>query len=80
MAGQKSSFTVEELELAREILEIQAPIPPACVCGNRNYRFSLWKNHSDGTIVYLKAQCRNNECRYQRYYNSASGEWGPIKY
>lgn len=78
MAGQRTSFTLEELDLARQILELQAPMPPLCVCGKRDYRFSIWKNGGTGTIIYLKAQCRDNACRFQRYYNSSSGKWGPL--
>jgi hypothetical protein len=78
LTATKTSFTLEELELAREILNINAPIPPPCICGKRDFRFSIWKNHSDGTIVYLKSQCRDNACRYQRYYLIATGMWGPV--
>jgi len=75
MTSERSSFTLRELELARHILEIGAPVPPKCICGGNDNRFSIWCGKGgSGSMVYLRAQCR--VCGYSRYWNGHYG-WGP---
>jgi hypothetical protein len=51
---------------------ILVPVAPICICGSRNYSYTIL--HGDGDKI--RARCK--KCRYDRYYNSVSEKWGPL--
>lgn len=67
-------FTEEELKAALQIIIINAPKPPNCICGKKDYIFRLYSYPTRSTSR-LKAICR--KCNYERYYNPLLREWGP---
>jgi hypothetical protein len=48
------------------------PKAPVCICGSREYFYTILTNDGDK----IRARCK--KCRYDRYYNSISEIWGPL--
>ena len=48
------------------------PVAPKCICGNRDYFYTVLTGDGDK----IRARCK--KCRYDRYYNSVSEKWGPL--
>jgi hypothetical protein len=72
----RTGFREEELKLALEIVRFNAPPAGRCPqCGQNNWRYSIMQVDK-GSGNLLKAQCRQNECRWQKYFNMRSHTWG----
>lgn len=48
------------------------PIAPICICGSREYSYTVLFN--DG----YKVRARCIKCRFDRYYNPVTEQWGPL--
>ena len=59
-------FTSEELRMARRILNFFAHIPPACVCGERDWTFNVKDDQ-------LRTRCRR--CKYEQTFMVPTKCW-----
>ena len=62
--GEANRTWLTGLEVARKGLCIL--IPPRCVCGNNDYRYSI-------EMDVVRARC--NLCEYDRYFYAKLGYW-----
>lgn len=65
-------FTKGDLKNAARILRFNAPIPPPCICGERDFYFYIDER---GRLI---ARCRRDICMFKRYYTVNGGGWGPF--
>jgi len=54
-------------------LHFLIPNPPRCICGCSEYYFTVTKFSAKSGKI--RARCKR--CRYDRYFNPFSHDWGP---
>ncbi len=64
-------FTIGDLNNAIRIVNYGAPVPPPCLCGEREYY--LYTDERSRLI----AECRT--CHFKRIFSSAAHMWGPFE-